>query len=409
MNTVTVATAVEPHLVTTVTNNTSMRGVVGNQVHPIISNGYSAGVPTLVTNGIIDGGRTNPTGPQLEEEDKMDRGMIGGEDNCMNLLNSSPDEHEPLLQREQPPAESTPTPHQHHHHQSRPGNIPSGRVSNSNNNNNRIALGSDVKFQGLEVDPERMIGSEVSRGGGINSAKPETQQISGSPASYPVSNLENKILLSNPAKGATSGRVQILQAPPTGQDRGPGLYTGPCVWRALVALPVLAPQSTRSPKAHLVQSTTLVPGCRDPDSGLASSSTTPASQAQEPATKTSTSSSTALDARTLTPEVQALKASDPEASVLEASVENQKVSPLVASENPAPENSALESQDPEIAVITEAPATQPAALQSPALVPQTPSVLRPQMGLAKAKRPERPCSLDLSSSCISSGEPRLNV
>lgn len=406
MNTVTVATAVEPHLVTTVTNNTSMRGVVGNQVHPIISNGYSAVVPTLVTNGIIDGGRTNPAGPQLEEEDKMDRGMIGGEDNCMNLLNSSPDEHEPLLQREQPPAESTPTPH---HHQSRPGNIPSGQASNSNNNNNRIALGSDVKFQGLEVDPERMIGSEVSWGGGINSAKPEPQQISGSPTSDPVSNLENKILLSNPAKGATSGRVQILQAPPTGQDRGPGLNTGPCARRALVALPVLAPQSTRSPKAHLVQSTatTLVPGCRDPDSGSASSSTTPASQAQEPATETSTSSSTALDAQTLTPEVQGLKASDPETSVLGASVENQKVSPLVASENPAPENPALESQDPEIAVLTEAPASEPAALQSPALVPQTPSLLRPQM--AKAKRPERPCSLDLSSSCISSGEPRLNV
>uniref|UniRef100_A0A668A5G1 receptor protein serine/threonine kinase n=1 Tax=Myripristis murdjan TaxID=586833 RepID=A0A668A5G1_9TELE len=93
MNTVTVAVA-EPHLVTTVTNNTGTTGgiAVGNR------------------------GRTNLAGPQVEEEEKMEGGMSGGEDSRLNLLNSSPDEHEPLLSREQPPAERDHLPHHHHHH-----------------------------------------------------------------------------------------------------------------------------------------------------------------------------------------------------------------------------------------------------------------------------------------------------
>ncbi|XP_044072109.1 bone morphogenetic protein receptor type-2-like [Siniperca chuatsi] len=399
MNTVTVATAVEPHLVTTVTNNTSTKGSVetGNRVHPImvVANGYSAGVPTLVTNGVIGGGRTNLAGPQLEEEDKMEGGIIGGEDNRMNLLNSSPDEHEPLLRREQPPDESEPLPHMHHHHQSRPGNILMGRGSNSNNNNNRIALGSDVKIQVLEVEPERIISSGVSQGRGVNSPKlgshPASQQISGSPATAPVSNLENKILLSGPAGRSTSGHASTPQAPLTGQDRSQGSDTGPCVQRALFAEPVLTTQTTRSPKAHLVQSTAtaLVPGCRDPDSGSAPSS--------------------AKASEVLGPEIQALKApaSDPEAPVLEAPVVDPKASPLEvpASENPAPEIPSLESQDSE--TTAEASTPEPAALQSLALDPQTLGLLRPQMGPAKAKRPERPCSLDLSSSCISSDDVSL--
>lgn len=331
----------------------------------VVANGYSVGVPTLVTNGMISGGRTNPAGPQVEEEDKMEGGMIGGEDNHMNLLNSSPDEHEPLLRREQPPAESEPLPHVHH--QSRAGTILSGRGSNSNNNNNRIALRSNFKIQGIEVRPERMIGPEVSQGSGINSPKPEldpaSQQVSGSPAIAPVSNLENRILLSGPAGGADSALSSA---------KAPG---------------VLFPEA---------------PG-------------TPVSQAQEPATENSTSSSKALvlEALTLAPEIQALKfpTSDPETPVLEAPVMNPKASPLdvLASENPAPETPALESQDSETTALAEGSAPVPAALQNPALDPQTPVLLRTQMGLAKSKRPERPCSLDLSSSCIFSGEPRLNV
>lgn len=328
MNTVTIASAVEPHLATTVTNNAYIRGGVGNQVHSNISTACTVSVPTTVKNGIIDSGRTNPAGPQLEEEDKEDTGILGGED-YMNLLNPSPDEHEPLLLREQRPAKSPPTANRHHHHQSKPGNIPLGQGSNTNNNNNNITLESDVKVQGLEVDPKRIISSEVTQRGGINSAKPEphlsSQLIIRSPVD-PVLNLENKILLSDQGKSATSAPAQILRAPSTGQDIGQSLHTGPCVQRALLA------------------------------------------------------------------------------SVPDDSVKKQKVSTFVASENSAPENLPLHSEHPETAAHTEVQALESEVLQSSALVLQTPSLLRSQAGLSKAKRPERPCSLDLSSSCISSGE-----
>uniref|UniRef100_A0A668APE5 receptor protein serine/threonine kinase n=1 Tax=Myripristis murdjan TaxID=586833 RepID=A0A668APE5_9TELE len=171
MNTVTVAVA-EPHLVTTVTNNTGTTGgiAVGNSVPvTVIANGYSAGVPTLVTNGMMGGGRTNLAGPQVEEEEKMEGGMSGGEDSRLNLLNSSPDEHEPLLSREQPPAERDHLPHHHHHHhhhQSRAGSILSGRGSNSNNNNNRLTQGSEVKAPAAPEAPEAPAVPEASVPGG---------------------------------------------------------------------------------------------------------------------------------------------------------------------------------------------------------------------------------------------------
>uniref|UniRef100_A0A3B4H9E0 receptor protein serine/threonine kinase n=1 Tax=Pundamilia nyererei TaxID=303518 RepID=A0A3B4H9E0_9CICH len=144
MNTVMVAMAAEPHLVTTVTNSTNVRSsaAAGREVQPITTAGssHSAGVPTLVTNGVIGGGRTNPAGPQTEDEEgTMDGGVRGGEDSHLNLLNFSPDEHEPLLSREQLPAESEAPPPAHHRH-SRAGSILSGRGSNSNNNNNRLPL-----------------------------------------------------------------------------------------------------------------------------------------------------------------------------------------------------------------------------------------------------------------------------
>uniref|UniRef100_A0A3B5A5P1 Serine/threonine-protein kinase receptor n=1 Tax=Stegastes partitus TaxID=144197 RepID=A0A3B5A5P1_9TELE len=118
MNTVTVVAAAEPHLVTTVTNNTRSSAAVGKEVNTVtvVASGYSAGVPTLVTNGMIGGGRTNPAGPQVEDEDKVED-AASREDNRLNLLNFSPDEHEPLLSREQPPAESEPLHHHHHHHE----------------------------------------------------------------------------------------------------------------------------------------------------------------------------------------------------------------------------------------------------------------------------------------------------
>ncbi|XP_030285212.1 bone morphogenetic protein receptor type-2 isoform X2 [Sparus aurata] len=372
MNTVTVASAVEPH---TVTNSTSTRGSVttGNRAQPVmvVANGYSAGVPTLVTNGIVGGGRTNPAGPQLEDEDKVERGMMGGEDNCMNPLNFSPDEHEPLLRREQPPAESEPAPppppphHHHHHHQSRPGSILSGRGSNSNNNNNRIPLGSDVKIQSLEAEP-----------------KPEQhlvgQQTSGSTVTAPVSNQEDQVLPSGPAGGAD----QTVQAPPTCQDGSQDSGTDPCVQRDLCPEPI----STRSPKSHLD------PSCRGPDPSSAPSSATSASKAQQLDSEASTSSSKTLDPPTRDPEIQALKPADPEVSPLEV---------------PASESPALKCQESEATAFAGASAPEPAVLRGPVSDLQTAALLRHQIGSAKAKRPERPCSLDLSSSCVSSDDVSL--
>ncbi|KAM8749003.1 bone morphogenetic protein receptor type-2-like [Acanthopagrus schlegelii] len=366
MNTVTVASAVEPH---TVTNSTSTRGGVttGNRAQPVmvVANGYSAGVPTLVTNGIVGGGRTNPAGPQLEDEDKLERGMMGGEDNCMNPLNFSPDEHEPLLRREQPPAESEPPPPPHHHHQSRPGSILSGRGSNSNNNNNRIPVGSDVKIQSLQVEP-----------------KPEQhlvgQQISGPTVTAPILNQEEQVLPS----GLAGGADQTAEAPPTCQDGGQDSGTGPCVQRDLCSEPL----STRSPKSHLD------PGCRGPDPSFTSSSASSASKAQELDPETSKSSSETLDPQTCGPEIQALKPADPEASPLEV---------------PDSETPALKCQESEATAGSGASAPEPAALRGPVSDPQSAALLRPQTGPAKAKRPERPCSLDLSSSCVSSDDVSL--
>ncbi|XP_067458811.1 bone morphogenetic protein receptor type-2-like [Thunnus thynnus] len=359
MNTVTVTEAAEPHLVTMVTNNTSTRGndTTENRVYStaVVINSYNARVPTLVTNGIIDGGRTNPAGPQVEEEDKIEGQMSGGEDSHLNLLNSSPDEHEPLLQREQLPAESENLPHLHHHHlQSRAGNILSGRGSNFNNNNNRLVLGSEVKIQGLEVKPENMKSSEVSQGRDTTKSKgqlqPSSQQISASPATAPVSSLENKIQI-------------------------PGLGSG-----------------------------------KDPDSGPSLPSTETAevpgtlvSQAQDPETSTASSKSP-IDTLTLDPTASTLEALDAQASDLEGpALEAPDVNPTPSPRAvPTSESESLESQGLGTTALAvpepEASAPQPTAVQGP----QTQGLLQPQMGHAKARRSERPCSLDLSLSCISS-------
>lgn len=360
MNTVTINRAVEPHLVTTVSNSIMRCGV--------------AAVPSLITNGMIVGGQSNPAGPLLENEDTMTRGMTAEEDNCLNLLNFSPDEHQPLLQREQLPAETTPTSQPHHQPQSRPGNAPPTQGSNSNNNNNRTALGSHIMFQGSEIGLESWSRT-------INHPEPEphlpSQHISTS--SDPLSYVENKVLLSNPGKNIISSQVTMPQAPPT-KDQGSS--TGPCVQKASLIEPVLAPQTHRNPKSHLVQSTTssLVPGSKDTDCGSASN------QAAKVTNQTSALPSTASDAQS----------SDPKASAQEPLSKNQNILPLVASGNMDPKNFALESEDQEIAASV-------LELQSPALVPQGSGILRPQRGLAKAKRPERPSSLDLSSAGVSTG------
>ncbi|XP_068185494.1 bone morphogenetic protein receptor type-2-like [Antennarius striatus] len=352
MNTVMVATAVEPHLVTTVTNNTGVRSSVVNanqvQLMKATTGGYSAGAPILVKNAVL--GRTNPAGPQLEEEDKVERGSVG-EDSSLNLLNSSPDEHEPLLRREQPPAESTPAPHQHLHHQSGPGNIMPGQRSNANNNNNnRVVMRSDVKVQDLEVQPQRRVCSE---------GRPqEDPPQAGGP---PESSFET-ILLPGPAGSAPPCNDQTLQARLKDQDEGQSSHTGH------------EPALTTSPPLHGADPVTgpLVSGCCDPERDSSLTSPNPVPQEHEPATKTSISPSVALLSQTLSP-----------ASDSEVSVKNEASSGETTSEGQAPVSQA---------------APEPSS--------QHPDLLQSQMR-PNCKRPERPSSLDLSSSCKSSDDVSL--
>ncbi|XP_034416813.1 bone morphogenetic protein receptor type-2-like isoform X2 [Cyclopterus lumpus] len=352
MNTVTVALAAEPHQVTTVTNNTSTRGgeTCERPFKFVVANGSSASVPILVTNGVTGGGQTNPAGPQLEDEDKMEAGGVGVQDDrCMNLLNSSPDEHEPLLKREQPPAESEPLPHLHHHRQSQAG---SGQDSNyNNNNNNKTAFGSEGKIQVLKVEHD----SEVRQDRSISSAKPEPH---------------------------LAGRAPSDQDPAP-QDRGYGSDAFPCVKRACLVEPVLTSEPSRSPKMVHSHATALVPD-HSVSLPVPEALGSPASQAKGPNTSTSFSTALVSDALTLGPEIQALKSpdSDPEAPIVnpKASVLEVQVSANQHSGTPA-----------------EASVLEPGPLEIPALVPGTQGVLQTQIGPARAKRRERPCSLDLSS------------
>ncbi|KAM4608729.1 bone morphogenetic protein receptor type-2-like [Polymixia lowei] len=221
MNTVTVATAAEPHLVTTVTNNTPGGiGGIGNAIRAatLVANSYSMGVPTVVTNGMIGGGRTNPAGPQVEGEEEG--GVEGGREGGMNLLNSSPDEHEPLLRREHPPAERELL-HHHHHMSGR------GTNSNNNNSNNRLALRSEVRAE-----------TGASRGGGI--ICPLAKEDGRGEVRESVSHLDKPLL--------TSGHAPPPQAPPTVRLPGPQApLTAPEAPASLTAPE--APASLTAPEA----------------------------------------------------------------------------------------------------------------------------------------------------------------
>ncbi|XP_005750384.1 bone morphogenetic protein receptor type-2-like [Pundamilia nyererei] len=340
MNTVMVAMAAEPHLVTTVTNSTNVRSsaAAGREVQPITTAGssHSAGVPTLVTNGVIGGGRTNPAGPQTEDEEgTMDGGVRGGEDSHLNLLNFSPDEHEPLLSREQLPAESEAPPPAHHRH-SRAGSILSGRGSNSNNNNNRLPLASSA-------DPP------------------------------PTSDLEQKVQLSAPSGLLSSSKALSLQAPPTTHSQSEGVDTGLCFQEDSET--TSTPRCAQNSKGHPVRCVTaaLPRGCKDSD--LTKASVSQASPGPDAPTE-----ALILLQKPSSPGTPG--ASSPEEQTLEA----------------------LGSEDSDTTAPAEASGPQLAGLQSSALEPQTAGLMRSQVGQTKARRPERPCSLDLSSPCTSSDD-----
>ncbi|XP_062312754.1 bone morphogenetic protein receptor type-2 [Osmerus eperlanus] len=138
MNTLTIAPAGEPHLVT-MSNNAPPPGVRSGAA-VVVVNGYA---------GVAAGpyGTSNPAGPQAGErgEGVLLQNQLSGDDGRLNInINSSPDEHEPLLRREQPAARD---------HQ-RPANHLAGRT-NSNNNNNSYndAQGLGLALRGENYHP----------------------------------------------------------------------------------------------------------------------------------------------------------------------------------------------------------------------------------------------------------------
>uniref|UniRef100_A0A8C2ABV0 Bone morphogenetic protein receptor type-2 n=1 Tax=Cyprinus carpio TaxID=7962 RepID=A0A8C2ABV0_CYPCA len=126
MNTV---VTVEPHLVTVTNNGPSVHSGVG----VVVVNGYGGGSGAGSSDAF---GNTNPAGPQGDGGAPLLQSQLSGEDSRLNInINSSPDEHEPLLRREQPAARDH-----------------SGRT-NSNNNNSNIHTTATIRT--LPRRPER--------------------------------------------------------------------------------------------------------------------------------------------------------------------------------------------------------------------------------------------------------------
>lgn len=119
MNVVAAAQPAEPHLLTIATNPPSARGTVPPGLHFHIAAGSkcSAGVPTVVRTTMGDS-QTNAAGPV--------------EGSQISVLTCSPDEYEPLLRREQPPAQRE--------------DLPGCGPNTNNNNNNRLVSGSEVNL-----------------------------------------------------------------------------------------------------------------------------------------------------------------------------------------------------------------------------------------------------------------------
>ncbi|XP_016424448.1 bone morphogenetic protein receptor type-2 isoform X2 [Sinocyclocheilus rhinocerous] len=128
MNTV---VTVEPHLVTVTNNGPSVRSGVG----VVVVNGYGGGSGTGSSDAF---GNTNPAGPQGDGGAPLLQSQLSGEDSRLNInINSSPDEHEPLLRREQPAACDH-----------------SGRTNSNNNNSNIHTTASATIHTLVSVDAQ---------------------------------------------------------------------------------------------------------------------------------------------------------------------------------------------------------------------------------------------------------------
>ncbi|XP_023806506.1 bone morphogenetic protein receptor type-2 isoform X3 [Oryzias latipes] len=362
MNTVSeVSVMAGPHLVTTVTNDAIMRsssvnGKGGNSV--CRSTGES--VPTLVAKSVIGRGRINPAGPQDKEEEeevKLEIGMQGEESHPI-LLNGGPEEHEPLLRSEQLPAETElhPLP------QNQAGNISTGMASNSNNNNNRPAS---------QMDPGGRVGVLTA------DSEQAAQTLTGCPAS--VSQREREVLCSGLKSQVFYNGTLTVQVPLTISNKAAGSGKGP---HQKTAENGSALDLTR--RDQLLRSAVVIRSC-DPKNQLGVSEK--ALEKNVPA---------ALKAQLSQEQDPPSKASHPDAQtpsslkppVLEDPSTYREASPLT------PETAISASLD-------KGSNLQHEDLPIPTGQPKAPDSMQFQVQHTKARR--RPCSLELSSSCSSSG------
>ncbi|XP_031657580.1 bone morphogenetic protein receptor type-2 [Oncorhynchus kisutch] len=155
----TVAPAAESHLVTVTNNGTTGVGVDGVW-SVLVVNGYLNGGVASSSGGGAPYGMTNLAGFQSEVGGvaPLLQTQLSGEDSRLNI-NSSPDEHEPLLRREQPaPCDQRPTNHL------------AGRTNTNNNNNSLVDLASrGITCPPVEAQPEHFASAPTP--------KPEAAQL----------------------------------------------------------------------------------------------------------------------------------------------------------------------------------------------------------------------------------------
>uniref|UniRef100_A0A8C9WFQ9 receptor protein serine/threonine kinase n=1 Tax=Scleropages formosus TaxID=113540 RepID=A0A8C9WFQ9_SCLFO len=121
-------TTAEPHLVTITSHTQGIRGAPGG----VVVNGY-VGASSSTS---AQFGNVNPVGPQADGTGPLLQAQLSGEDSRLNIT-CSPDEHEPLLRREQPTAHDQ----RHTSH------------TNSNNNNTPVAPPAEAHASVSVPDP----------------------------------------------------------------------------------------------------------------------------------------------------------------------------------------------------------------------------------------------------------------
>ncbi|XP_064820154.1 bone morphogenetic protein receptor type-2-like, partial [Oncorhynchus masou masou] len=320
----TVAPAAEPRLVN-VTNNGP--AAVGNGVRSgvsvVVVNGYLNGGVASSTGGGAPYGTTNPAGPQgeLGGATPLLQTQLSGEDSRLNI-NSSPDEHEPLLRREQPTACDQ-----------RPTNHLAGRT-NTNNNNNRLV----ITCPSVEGEPEHLTFVPIPR-----------------PVSVP-----------KPIS------VPII-APLTAQLPAPA--------PAPVSTPTPAPVSTPAPISTPAPVSTPAPAPVSTPAPAPISTPAPA--------PISTPAPAPAPAPISTPAPAPISTPAPVSTPAPAPVSTPAPAPV---STPAPAPAPVSTPAP-------TPAPVPAPVSTPAPVPVPFSTSAPAaLRQPKPRRPERPCSLDLSGS-----------